>query len=457
MPPTPTASVARILDVQLAPTLGILDASSPARSSTLSRACHTVLGCNDNNPLADILCIDLGIVKELSTAELQERNLDFGEGTVGREATAATIRVLPIPPTPWAATSSACASATSTAAANATPAVPATTAPPIPQKLPKTGGGPLAPAGPRAVRSVPLAPPPWSVRPHPHGLSSRLASEHRRPRLTSRSAGPPVRSPSAMAPLIATACIVLLVAALSVYGPVVRHPPTAALHADGFGYDEPVPVPAAAGGNDPISKLVGVLRTRPWARMLLTTVSIGLLVGAVGTIGYPFYTNLLQDRIQARLDRQIASDGAQAGLPRPQRVRSATPSPGSRSPTSTSTSSSSRAPPPARCGPAPGTTRTRRCPARSATSPSPATAPPTAARSTTWTCSRWATTITLETPIGELHLRGHARSPSWSRPSRSTSSPTRPNRATLTLTTCHPKGSAKQRLVHQGRAGEQQP
>src|SRR3546814_2114293 len=57
----------------------------------------------------------------------------------------------------------------------------------------------------------------------------------------------------------------------------------------------------------PISRLVAVLRTRRWARMGLTTLSIGLLVAAVGTIGYPFYTNLYQQRVQERLDRQIAS------------------------------------------------------------------------------------------------------------------------------------------------------
>jgi sortase A len=111
-----------------------------------------------------------------------------------------------------------------------------------------------------------------------------------------------------MVPLIATACIVLLVAALSVYGPVIRHRDDDGLLADGYGYDELTPVPAAAGGNDPISKLVGALRPRPWARMLLTTVSIGLAVSAVATIGYPFYTNLLQSRIQARLDRQLQSE-----------------------------------------------------------------------------------------------------------------------------------------------------
>ena len=131
-----------------------------------------------------------------------------------------------------------------------------------------------------------------------------------------------------MSQLIATACIVLLVAALSVYGGPAFRSRRGGAHArrrrlrDG-------PGPPARGGRDPISKLVGALRTRPWARMLLTTASIGLLVGAIGTIGYPFYTNLLQDRIQSRLDRQIASEELQAGLRRTATCRSATPSPAS--------------------------------------------------------------------------------------------------------------------------------
>lgn len=108
-----------------------------------------------------------------------------------------------------------------------------------------------------------------------------------------------------MAPLIATACIVLLVAALSVYAPTTRRPKSGSHLRDGSLSSIPVPQPQL--GRDPVSRLVGALRTRAWARLLLTTVSIGLLVGAIGTIGYPFYTNLLQDRIQSRLDRQIVS------------------------------------------------------------------------------------------------------------------------------------------------------
>ena len=107
-----------------------------------------------------------------------------------------------------------------------------------------------------------------------------------------------------MPQLIATAVIVLMVAALSVYGPVARPRKPAHLRSAD---EELAAVPPPHLGSDPVSRLIGVLRTRRWARMALTTTSIGLLVAAVGTIGYPFYTNLYQQRLQDRLDRQIAS------------------------------------------------------------------------------------------------------------------------------------------------------
>lgn len=103
-----------------------------------------------------------------------------------------------------------------------------------------------------------------------------------------------------MPQLIATALIVVMVAALSVYGPEARSRRPAHLAA-------PEPAPVRPAADDPFSRLAAGLRTRRWARMLLTTTSIGLLVGAVGVVGYPFYTNLLQSRIQSRLDRQLAS------------------------------------------------------------------------------------------------------------------------------------------------------
>ena len=105
-----------------------------------------------------------------------------------------------------------------------------------------------------------------------------------------------------MASVFATAAIVLVVAALSVYGPVARPQRPAHLRSGG----DLVPVPPQTG-NQVLDRIVGGLRTRRWARMLLTAASVGLLVAAVGTVGYPFYTNLLQDRLQGELDDQITS------------------------------------------------------------------------------------------------------------------------------------------------------
>ena len=57
--------------------------------------------------------------------------------------------------------------------------------------------------------------------------------------------------------------------------------------------------------------LVGFLRRRRWARRLLSLLSVALLVSAVGMLGYPFYTNFYQNRVQADLERQLAQPDAQ--------------------------------------------------------------------------------------------------------------------------------------------------
>jgi sortase A len=72
------------------------------------------------------------------------------------------------------------------------------------------------------------------------------------------------------------------------------------------------PEPAAPGTphsprRDALSFLADALRTRKWARRLLSLVSVVLLLIGVGLLGYPFATNLWQSRIQSRLDRQLAS------------------------------------------------------------------------------------------------------------------------------------------------------
>ena len=53
--------------------------------------------------------------------------------------------------------------------------------------------------------------------------------------------------------------------------------------------------------------LVDLLRTRRWLRVLLSGLSVVLLLGGLGLVGFPFATNMWQDRIQEKLDDQIAS------------------------------------------------------------------------------------------------------------------------------------------------------
>jgi sortase A len=55
---------------------------------------------------------------------------------------------------------------------------------------------------------------------------------------------------------------------------------------------------------DPVLRF---LRANPWSRRLLSILSVGLMLGAVGMLGYPVYTNVYSDRTQSRLDREIAS------------------------------------------------------------------------------------------------------------------------------------------------------
>jgi sortase A len=53
--------------------------------------------------------------------------------------------------------------------------------------------------------------------------------------------------------------------------------------------------------------LVDLLRNKPWLRRSLSGLSILLVLGGLGLVGYPFATNMWTDRVQARLEDQIAS------------------------------------------------------------------------------------------------------------------------------------------------------
>jgi sortase A len=65
----------------------------------------------------------------------------------------------------------------------------------------------------------------------------------------------------------------------------------------------------ALGDDQPIDGgwLVNALRRRRWLRRSLSVTSVALALVAVGMIGYPFYTNLYADRLQSRLRTQFSS------------------------------------------------------------------------------------------------------------------------------------------------------
>lgn len=241
-----------------------------------------------------------------------------------------------------------------------------------------------------------------------------------------------------MPQLFATAFIVLMVAALSVYAPQAKASQPA------HRADEPLtPVPSSS--NDLVGRLVAVLRTRTWARMVLTTVSVGLLVGAVGTVGYPFYTNMLQDRIQSRLDRQISSpELRQAYLDRKIGVgdsltRIVIPDIDVDVIVVEGTTASAL----------------RSGAGHYAATPLPCEVGNVAIAGHRTTYGRPfhnvdllepGSEITLVTPIGSCTYEV-SQAPFIVAPEQTEVLTNTPDEATLTLTTCHPKGSARQRLI----------
>ncbi len=59
--------------------------------------------------------------------------------------------------------------------------------------------------------------------------------------------------------------------------------------------------------NDPLGRAASVLRERAWARRLISALSVAMLLVAVGVLGYPVYTNLYQGQVQGGLTDQLAS------------------------------------------------------------------------------------------------------------------------------------------------------
>jgi sortase A len=63
----------------------------------------------------------------------------------------------------------------------------------------------------------------------------------------------------------------------------------------------------AVARREALPYLLEALRGRRWARRLLSGLSLALLVAGIGFLAYPFGTDLYQSRLQSRLDRQLAS------------------------------------------------------------------------------------------------------------------------------------------------------
>src|SRR5438309_1780980 len=66
----------------------------------------------------------------------------------------------------------------------------------------------------------------------------------------------------------------------------------------------PPPPPSTRGGG---SFLLDFFRTRPWAKRAVSVLSALLLVAGVAMLAYPFATNLYQNRLQDKLSKQLAS------------------------------------------------------------------------------------------------------------------------------------------------------
>ena len=59
--------------------------------------------------------------------------------------------------------------------------------------------------------------------------------------------------------------------------------------------------------NDPLGRAASALRERTWARRLISGLSVAMLLVAVGVLGYPVYTNLYQGQVQGTLTDQLAT------------------------------------------------------------------------------------------------------------------------------------------------------
>lgn len=195
-------------------------------------------------------------------------------------------------------------------------------------------------------------------------------------------------------------------------------------------------------------RVLHVLRERRSLRRALSALSSVLIVAAVAMLGYPVYTNVYQSRVQSRLDRQLAAPDTVAAY-RERRVpigdsltRIKIPTIGVDVVVVEGTSASALR---AGAGHYPET-------------PLPCELGNSAVAGHRTTYGRPfnqldrlvpGDEIIFETPIGTCRYEVD-RKPFVIQPTDlSVLAPT--PEATVTLTTCHPKGSARQRLIVKGR------
>ncbi|HEX7167271.1 MAG TPA: sortase [Acidimicrobiales bacterium] len=195
---------------------------------------------------------------------------------------------------------------------------------------------------------------------------------------------------------------------------------------------------------DPVIRF---LRANPWLRRVLSILSVALLVGAVGMLGYPVYTNVVSDRQQSRLDREIASPELKQAY-QDRNLRTGDALTRIKIPAldvdtvvvEGTTASALRA----GAGHYPGT-------------PLPCEAGNVAIAGHRTTYGRPFSNldrmrngdlVVLETPIGTCTYK-ITREPFIISPKDVSVVANDPSKHLLTLTTCHPKGSARQRLIVQ--------
>ena len=194
-----------------------------------------------------------------------------------------------------------------------------------------------------------------------------------------------------------------------------------------------------------VEHIVVLLKRKKAARIALSALSFALLAGAAGVIGYPFYTNLYEQRLQGQLDRQLASPELRDAYLNRQigegdsLTRIKIPRLGVDTVVVEGTTASALR---AGAGHYPST-------------PLPCEVGNVAIAGHRTTYGRPfhdldllqpGDRITLETPVGqctyEMRVGPFIVAPTQVQVVNNT-----PNEARLTLTTCHPKGSARQRLV----------